>query len=95
MATHICKACGTRASPISRSPSNFGAELVVWIACLVAAATVHWGFVVGGIGFTLWRFTGRRRVCPKCASSEVIPLDSPIGRQLSNAMTTPADQPKP
>jgi hypothetical protein len=95
MATHICKACGARASPIRRSPSNFGAELVVWIACLVAAATVHWTFVVGGIGFTLWRFTGRRRVCPKCSSGEVIPLDSPIGRQLSETVAPPVNGPRP
>lgn len=81
--THVCKACGHEDTPVKRSPSNFAVEVLVWIAALILAASVHWVVLLGAFAFSLWRFASARRVCRKCGSAEVIPSNSPIGQQLT------------
>lgn len=88
-AGHVCKACGTQGRPTLRSPSNFGVELLVWLGAIIVAAMSHWIVVLGALAFSLWRFAGRKRACAKCGSPDVIPLDTPLGRQISEAQKAP------
>lgn len=88
--SHICKACGHRAKPEKRTPSYFIVELLVWIGAIAFALAYHWIVLLAAIGFSLWRFTSARRVCPKCGSLDVIPVDSPIGQQLAKLREPPS-----
>lgn len=83
--TYVCKACGTeQPKPHAEAPSSFVVEVLVWLgALLLAGVFQHWIFLVGALAFSLWRYTANRPgKCARCQSTEVIPADSPIGRQL-------------
>jgi hypothetical protein len=65
-------------------PSSSGAELLVWIGAIILAAVAHWIFLLGALTFSFWRFAaGVPGQCSRCRSHDVIPLDSPLGRELT------------
>lgn len=90
MASHICKSCGTRqARPHFESPSSFVAELLVWLVAVIFAAAVHWIALLAAFGFSLWRYGARRPGrCPTCNSADVIPISSPLGKELAQQIGT-------
>lgn len=67
----ICRDCGTKGAGKRVTPGNILIELLLW--CF---------FLIPGLLYSAWRMTARRTVCGVCGSSNLIPLDSPIGRQI-------------
>lgn len=64
----LCTTCGSETSAPGRPGSP-------WVAVALAVP-----FVIPGIAYTVWRYTTRRRACPFCAQSQVIPSDAPLAR---------------
>jgi hypothetical protein len=64
-----CQTCGTIARPKRHTKGSFIIEVFLWLM-----------FIVPGLLYSLWRLTTKSWVCPKCGSSDIIPLDSPKAR---------------
>lgn len=67
----VCKTCGFHGESENDTKGSFGIEVILWLC-----------FIIPGLIYSLWRLSTRRPVCPKCSSSEIIPIDSPLGNQL-------------
>lgn len=49
----------------------------------VLIAVILWiCFLVPGLIYSIWRRTGRVSTCPKCGAVNMVPLDTPRGREL-------------
>ncbi len=46
-------------------------EIVLWLA-----------FLIPGLIYSIWRLTTRRDACAACGSAELVPENSPRGREL-------------
>lgn len=66
----VCINCGSRGDPATKTKGSTGLELVLWL------------FIVPGLIYSIWRVTSREKVCPVCKATDLIPADSPRGRQL-------------
>jgi len=57
-----------------------GAEILLWLL-----------FIVPGVLYSIWRLSSRCTACEKCHAPNLIPMDSPRGRQLVQELhgTTP------
>ena len=64
----ICKECGYAGPMTTITMGSFAIELFLWLC-----------FLVPGLLYSLWRSSSRRKGCPKCKSTSVVPTDSPIG----------------
>jgi len=67
----ICPNCETQGRPETETKGSIFIEIILWI-CLI----------VPGLIYSIWRLTTRHKVCGVCGSN-VIPLSSPRGQQLS------------
>jgi hypothetical protein len=67
----VCKACGYHGTPGSITKGSFAIEVILWLC-----------FIIPGLIYSFWRLSSRGSNCPTCGSTEVIPVDSPIGRKL-------------
>jgi len=66
-------------------PGSLDIELVLWLC-----------FLLPGILYSIWRLSGRKRACPTCRGSSMIPVDSPKGRELCQMFgIDPATVPEP
>jgi hypothetical protein len=81
--TRICRDCGSKGAGKRVTPGNILIELLLWCFLLIP-----------GLLYSAWRMTARRTVCSVCGSSNLIPLDSPIGRQIDAAGLHPSTTPK-
>ena len=70
----ICPACGTRGQPATKTRGSLAIEIVLWL-CLF----------IPGLVYSIWRLTTRVPVCPACDAEGMIPVNSPVGRRLSEA----------
>ena len=68
---YICTNCGYEGRPVSYTPGSFWLELVLWLF-----------FLLPGLVYSIWRLSARKKVCPKCKSPYMIPIDSPLGQKL-------------
>ncbi len=50
---------------------SFLVELALWLF-----------FLLPGLIYTIWRLTTKREGCSHCGAADVVPVDSPVGRQL-------------
>ena len=76
MASLICATCGTVDEPKKVMKGSFLIELVLWIF-----------LIVPGLLYSLWRLvTPRTKVCRSCGSTNIIPLDSPVGQKLQKEL---------
>jgi hypothetical protein len=73
----ICSSCGTvgRAKTVTRG--SLLIEIFLWL-CLI----------VPGLLYSLWRLTSRHKACGACGAQTLIPLDSPLGRQLQSKISS-------
>ena len=69
--TYICKECGY----IGPAKKTYRGSVVM---CLVLGMF----FIVPGLLYWVWMFTGMHHVCPHCKSTAIIPSDSPVGQRL-------------
>lgn len=67
----ICSQCGHIGSSQKAIKGNFAIEIVLWLF-----------FIIPGLIYSIWRSSSRYKVCVKCGSSSLIPLDSPVGQKL-------------
>ncbi|HXK52976.1 hypothetical protein H6802_02905 [Candidatus Nomurabacteria bacterium] len=72
--THICANCGFKGRPVKQTKGSFALELLLWIV-----------FLIPGVAYTIWRMTTTQEVCPKCKTPNMLPLDTPKGRELEQS----------
>jgi len=69
LGAQICPNC--RYVGEARMNGNGAVELILWLFLLVP-----------GLIYSLWRRTSARHGCPKCAAPNMVPLETPRGREL-------------
>lgn len=67
-----CGGCGHQVRPVTTTPGSGGVELLLLLF-----------FVVPGVFYSMWRHANRRKVCSFCESCDLVPIDSPRGRELA------------
>jgi hypothetical protein len=67
----VCKQCGHYGEPERHTKGSIWIELVLWLC-----------FIIPGLIYSIWRLNTRANVCAKCGSTELLPIDSPLGRKL-------------
>jgi len=70
----ICRTCGYHGPSETVTPGSFLIEVFLWL-CLM----------LPGMLYSVWRLTNRHQACPSCHQTTMIPIASPIGRQLLKA----------
>ena len=82
----ICVRCQTRDYPKKRISGSFALEGTLWLLVLVIFALFNlWVGLLAGIpalAYSIRRYSARESLCPACQSRELVPLDSPRGREL-------------
>jgi hypothetical protein len=71
----VCRNCGSVARSAVKSPRSLFIEILLWFCGLIP-----------GVLYTLWCNHETHEVCEKCGSRDIIPVDSPVGRQLAASM---------
>ncbi len=71
MSDLVCTKCLYQGKTSKETPGSFLIELILWLC-----------FLVPGIIYSIWRLSSKKKVCRSCGSSELIPVDSPMGRRL-------------
>jgi len=71
MSTKICKDCGSAGEPGSLTNGSIVIEIILWLCLLIP-----------GLIYTIWRRSTDHDVCRSCGSTAIIPMDTPVGRQL-------------
>jgi hypothetical protein len=72
----ICSICGTVGYPKTITRGSIMIEIILWLC-----------FLVPGLLYSIWRLTTRTaNGCPSCGSTSMIPLNSPIARQLNKSL---------
>lgn len=69
--TMVCQNCGTRGEPKIITPGSTLIELVLWLC-----------FIVPGLIYSLWRISARKKGCPSCGQTNMIDVNTPIGKQI-------------
>ena len=68
----ICTQCGNPAAAPTLYDAGSGClELFLWLCGILPGLVYH-----------LWRRDSYRAVCPSCGSTAVVPMSSPVGREL-------------
>ena len=67
----ICTTCGHMGSPKTQVKGSFFIELTLWLLLLVP-----------GVIYSVWRLTSKQLACPMCRNPSMIPIETPIGRQI-------------
>ncbi len=80
----VCSRCGHVGEPVSSTPGSMAIELVLWLCLLLP-----------GLVYSLWRLSRRHPVCAKCGSADLLPLDTPRGRELAGPLAPAATVPPP
>lgn len=74
--TMICRNCGHVGVANTATPGSFILEVILWLC-----------FLLPGILYSIWRVAKRHRACSACGSSELLPLNSPMGQKLQREMS--------
>jgi len=67
----LCKQCGETGKPVVRARGSMGMELLCWAL-----------LIIPGIIYSVWRMTTKRKVCRHCGSEQIIPMTSPVAKQM-------------
>lgn len=68
----ICTKCGTTTKGKTITKGSFFIELILWLC-----------FFVPGIIYSMWRLSTRYEACPECGAVDLVPVNSPAGKKLS------------
>lgn len=89
LASFVCLHCGSVGRPKRATPGNGGIETALWLGGFGLFITLHWLYMiacfVAAMGYSLWRAFSKFNVCRKCKSKDIIPADSPKGREALTA----------
>ncbi len=69
----VCSSCGTVGNTKKVTKGSFFIEIILWIF-----------FIIPGLIYTIWRLTSRYNSCAVCNSTNLVPVDSPVGQKLIN-----------
>lgn len=92
----ICTRCYSQGKPRKNIRGTFLLEASLWLGTVIIFLALSWaiGFLFGLIALTysLWRLTGSNKSCASCGAPELVPADSPRGRQIAveTAIARPA-----
>lgn len=78
-----CTTCGDINNGKRKVPGTFLVELALWLL-----------FLFPGLIYSLWRVSSAKRVCRRCESPTLIPLDSPIAQARLGADDTEQAHPR-
>lgn len=103
MAKYICSSCGHVGKKKRKVKGSFWSELSIWIlSFFILSAGIAFpplfmlGLILLLIAFiySVYRcFFATTQTCPKCGGEKtMIPIDSPIGRQLYNKLHSKKQQ---
>lgn len=67
----VCSSCGTVGFPKTYTKGSIWIELLLWLC-----------FIVPGVAYSVWRLASRYKGCPACQAPNMIPTNSPIGREI-------------
>jgi hypothetical protein len=67
----LCVRCKTIASPKNAVKGSMAMELFLWIC-----------FIIPGLIYSIWRDQARYKKCSACGCSELIPPNSPRGKEV-------------
>lgn len=71
----VCLQCGFQGYTKTHTPGSFWMECVLWLF-----------FILPGLIYSIWRLTARKAACPQCESTNLAPVDSPIGRKMRSEL---------
>jgi len=67
----ICTVCGNIGNPKTMVKGSILTELFLWLF-----------FILPGIFYSIWRLSTKSKVCSKCGSINLVPVESPVGIEL-------------
>lgn len=79
---HICIDCGYVDTPKKKTSGSFLLEITVWIIMIVIGLASTMWILLLALGFSLFRAASTKNVCRSCLSGNIIPVDSPNGKEL-------------
>jgi len=68
----ICSNCGHLGDEKQVTKGSLGIEILLWLC-----------FLIPGLIYSLWRLSSRYSACAHCKAPNLVPVDSPRGRQLA------------
>lgn len=68
---YVCLNCGSVDKSKTKVKGSIGIEIVLWIF-----------FIVPGIIYSIWRWSSVYKVCRVCGNANIVPMDSPKGREM-------------
>ena len=68
---YICGGCGEKVTPTKESKGSI-LILIVLLLFLIIPGVIYW----------IWMYSGRKDICPKCKSTDVVKIKSPRGKKL-------------
>jgi hypothetical protein len=71
----ICRACGHAGPAKKITKGSIFIEIIAWLM-----------FLLPGVIYSLWRHGSRYQGCASCGSKDIVPADSPIGKQLQKTL---------
>lgn len=75
----ICANCGFCGNSKMAVRGSLAMEIVLWLM-----------FIVPGVIYSIWRLTTKQQVCPQCDAPNMVPPDSPRGKQLTAQLSKTA-----
>ena len=70
----ICLRCKSRVEPVEVVRGSLLVEVILWLFLLLPGLLSH-----------LWVSGTSREICPECGSEDLVPVDSPRGKELSGS----------
>ncbi len=81
---YVCIKCGHLDYPSKYTEGTFIGELCLWIVFGAISFATTWILLFIPFAFTLYRAISKKQVCSLCNSTEIIPENSPNGKNLLN-----------
>jgi hypothetical protein len=67
----VCTQCGYVGEAKGAIKGNALIEIILWLF-----------LIVPGLIYSIWRSSSRHKICPKCKSNSLIPVDSPRAKKI-------------
>ncbi|WP_292663274.1 hypothetical protein [Nitratifractor sp.] len=80
--THVCGNCHSKITPLKKNSGSFVIEIIVWVAALLLAKPTLGLSILIAFGYSVYRFTSAKTVCPVCGSENVLPRQSPAAQAI-------------
>jgi len=79
MSQKICAQCGCVGKGKSFTSGSLAIEVLLWLF-----------FCFPGLIYSVWRIATRRIVCAACEADQLVPVNTPRGRELINRFNPPS-----